>query len=58
MSAKKIKQCVKKERGPRLGMNDIEWDRLVKTVEEIKEEADKKLKEVSDICLKRECDVK
>lgn len=54
MSAKKLK--AQKKFLP--GRNDIKWDELVKTVETIKVEADKKLEEISTICLNRECNVK
>lgn len=61
MSAKKLFKPSRKTSDSKRherGMNDIEWDRLMKTVEEIKTEADKKLEEISDICLNRECSVK
>lgn len=53
MAAKKLKP---KKNTP--GMNDREWNRLMKTVEDIKSEADKKLEEISTICLNRESNVR
>lgn len=60
MGIKKLKNNCKKSasKRPKQGMNDIEWDELVKTVEELKTDADKKLEEISAICLNRECDGK
>jgi len=56
MGAKKIKPCKKSNPNKReIGLSDIDLDRLMQTMEEIKEETDKKLKEVSDLCLNREC---
>jgi hypothetical protein len=58
MSAKKLKPCKKSNELPVKGMNDREWDRFMETVKEVCDESDKKLKEVADLCLKRECNVK
>jgi hypothetical protein len=55
MGAKKIKTCKKSNSTRQLGLSDIDLNRLMQTVEEIKEDTDKKLKEVSDLCLKRDC---
>ena len=56
MGAKKIKPCKKSNLTNReIGLSDIDFNRLMQAVEEIKEETDKKLKEVSDLCLNREC---
>ena len=53
MGAKKLKPS-KKFNDSKPGLRDKEWDRLMKTVEEIKEDADKKLEEISSFCLNRE----
>ena len=55
MGAKKIKPCKKSTKQPEKGLSDIDFDRLMQTMEDIKEDTDKKLKEVSDLCLNREC---
>jgi hypothetical protein len=55
MGEKKLKPCKKSTPQRSIGMSDTEWNRLMDTVEEIKKEADKKLEEISGICLNREC---
>lgn len=54
MAPKKSKSC-KKSTQPKHERNDIKFNQLVKTVEEIQAVADKKLEEIANICLKREC---
>lgn len=54
MANKKIKSCKKSTNvRAKQGMNASEWDAFMKTVESVKTEADEKLKEISQICLKR-----
>jgi hypothetical protein len=58
MGTKKLRKPTSngnEEQRPAVGMNDREWNQLMETVEEIKKEADKKLEELSSICLNREC---
>ena len=55
MSAKKLKHCKKSTPSEmKTATSDIHWDRLVKTVESIKSDTDKKLEEISHLCLNRE----
>jgi hypothetical protein len=55
MGEKKLKPCKKSTQQPEKGMSDIDWDRFMETVKEVCDESDKKLKEVADLCLNREC---
>jgi len=59
MGAKKLKTCKKSDaKHTKQVFSDIELNQVMQTVEEIKTDADKKLKEISSICINRECDGK
>lgn len=58
MGAKKLKPDCKKSKKSKSALPDIEWNRFMQTVEEIKKETDRKLEEISTICQNRECNAK
>lgn len=55
MSVKKIRPYKKSKKSK---TSDIKWNRFMETLNGIKEDADKKLGEISAVCLNQECNDK